>query len=437
VALDKLVSANAEVKSARSAVRVLTKLTGITISESHLLNLTTTIGDELAEQRDAQGALHAAKQLPAEVEEAPRLAVVATDGGRIQTRSENAGRGVHEPKWNETKVACLMTMSSNPQEVDPHPELPRCFSDRPYVDRLVREMKSLRGEAANNVEGGTDAVDPQDAAPQGLSNKTGSDSQLELEELLARCDVQDPTAGGNRSEAWRPKRLVRTCVSSLCCSDEFGPLVAAEAQRRRFFQADRRAFLGDGLPWNWTLHKRHFSSFVPILDFVHPLTYLYEASRIVAEGDPAWNLYLRWATACWQGHASTVLEDFQSWQARHPSAPGEKLSDNDPRTIIAKTATYLRHNLSRMDYPEYRRQGLPVTSSMVESLIKELNYRVKGSEKFWKRPGGAEAILQVRTAALCDDRDRLSELILNRPGSPFYRPSTAKQHRQHTAATAA
>ena len=60
---------------------------------------------------------------------------------------------------------------------------------------------------------------------------------------------------------------------------------------------------------------------------------------------------------------------------------------------------------------------------MIESLIKEINHRVKGTEKFWNRPDGADHILHVRAAALGDD-DRLSEWILNRPGSYFYRRST-------------
>ena len=76
-----------------------------------------------------------------------------------------------------------------------------------------------------------------------------------------------------------------------------------------------------------------------------------------------------------------------------------------------------------MGYPEYRKHGLPVSSSMVESLIKEINYRVKGTEKFWDNPEGAEAILQVRAALLSDD-DRLSEWIANRPGTPFRRSPT-------------
>ena len=55
-----------------------------------------------------------------------------------------------------------------------------------------------------------------------------------------------------------------------------------------------------------------------------------------------------------------------------------------------------------MEYPRYRRLGLPVFSAPVESTIKQLNRRVKGSEKFWLS-GGAEAVLQVHAAYLSQD----------------------------------
>ena len=60
-----------------------------------------------------------------------------------------------------------------------------------------------------------------------------------------------------------------------------------------------------------------------------------------------------------------------------------------------------------MNYPDYRRWGLPVTSTLMESLIKEMNDRVKGSEKFWNNPAGANHIFAVKAAALSDD-DRLT-----------------------------
>ena len=49
----------------------------------------------------------------------------------------------------------------------------------------------------------------------------------------------------------------------------------------------------------------------------------------------------------------------------------------------------------------------------------EFNARVKGREKFWNRPEGAEAILQVRAALLSEDG--LGRHFAERPGSPYRR----------------
>ncbi len=172
---------------------------------------------------------------------------------------------------------------------------------------------------------------------------------------------------------WRLRRIVRTVVSSMKCSRDFGRQMAKEAKQRRFFEAPAKAFLGDGLPWNWAIWKEHFGDFTPILDFIHPLSYLLLAAKTV--------------------HAS---------------------SDD------AGTVTYLKNNRSRMKYPEYRQAGLPVTTAWMESLVNEVNYRVKRTETFWNNPEGAEAILQVRAAALSDD-DRPSKYLQARSGCPFTR----------------
>ena len=68
-----------------------------------------------------------------------------------------------------------------------------------------------------------------------------------------------------------------------------------------------------------------------------------------------------------------------------------------------------------MDYPRYRQEGLPITSAHMKSLVKEMNDRVKGTEKFWNDGPAAEAILLVRAAALSDD-DRLRKHMRSRPG---------------------
>ena len=150
------------------------------------------------------------------------------------------------------------------------------------------------------------------------------------------------------------------------------------------------------------------------------LSYLFLAAKAVHTWPrDAWDQYLVWMRGCWHGEVAQVLEELRRGRpsgANRLKTPPE----NDPRDRLPKTITYLENNQDRMDYPEYRREGLPVTTAWMESLVKEMNYRVKGTEMFWNDPEGAEAILQVRAAALCDD-DRLAKHLRTRPGCPFTR----------------
>jgi hypothetical protein len=78
----------------------------------------------------------------------------------------------------------------------------------------------------------------------------------------------------------------------------------------------------------------------------------------------------------------------------------------------------LRYLARTLDYPRYRREGLPVTSSLAESLVKQIHKRVKGTEKFFNDGRSGEAILQLRAAILCDDA-WLDNWMRTRPISPF------------------
>ena len=93
--------------------------------------------------------------------------------------------------------------------------------------------------------------------------------------------------------------------------------------------------------------------------------------------------------------------------------------------VVSKTIGYLEHNQPRMDYQRYRQQGLPVTSGLVESVIKQFNRRVKGTEKFWNE---AETILQLRASQLSED-GRLSEHLKKRTISPFRQYKATKRRK--------
>jgi hypothetical protein len=98
--------------------------------------------------------------------------------------------------------------------------------------------------------------------------------------------------------------------------------------------------------------------------------------------------------------------------------PPKDCDEKDARKILVEAITYFENNASRMNYPRYRTEGLPLTSAYMESFVKEMNYRVKGTEKFWNDGPSAEAILQLRAAKLSDD-ERLRHHMRSRPGNPF------------------
>ena len=105
-----------------------------------------------------------------------------------------------------------------------------------------------------------------------------------------------------KADVGAPKRLVRTVLASIAESKVFGKQMEREAKRRRFFEAMAKAFLGDGLPWNWSIWKKHFPNFTPILDFIHVLSYLFLAAKAVHDAsEDAWSQYLVWMRGAWQG----------------------------------------------------------------------------------------------------------------------------------------
>jgi hypothetical protein len=385
--------AAAEARSFERASIVLREVGDAAVSNDTIQRVVGDVGRELAKRCDADPKT--ADALAQRPEAPPTMAIVECDGGRIRARQTGRGRGVHlagEKGWRETKNACLVNALGKTFAHDPQPEPPACFCDPKHVAKIA-ETEALSVAAPP-------AVEPQEA---------------------------DAPHDDERREDWRPERRVRTVLSSMRNSREFGRQMQREAKRRRFYEAVIKAFLGDGLSWNWSIWKECFPDFIPILDFIHPLSYLFLAAKTIhpQSAEDAWSQYLTWMRGCWQGEVAQVLDELGAWQAKL-GPPPDGAPDHDPRQVLATTITYLENNRDRMNYPESRKAGLPVTTAWMESLVKEMNYRVKGTEMFWNDPDGAEAILQVRAAVLSDDA-RLARHLRQRSGSPFTRPPKARK----------
>jgi hypothetical protein len=374
-----MVSAGVRAESYHAASQSLAELSDCQIDPKVIERLVHRIGSERIDARNTAVAAH--QKLPLmqrddvadRARPSPAVAMVSIDGGRLQVRAATAEPG-QRTHWRESKTAVLETYlgPTHDIDVDPDPDVPRCFL---HLKRTVTMVRGLGHALPKGLEFQDDVLDEP--------VKTTSSRPL----------ARKPRPG-------RPKRLVRSVLASRASSERFGPMVHQAAWQRNFFGTKRRAFLGDGLPANWTIHRQHFSTFTPVLDFVHALSYLLAAAfagRTPAEGE---EIYRRWLQKTWSGQVAAILPELEA-RSGTLGEPPEEASESDPRWLVFEALRYLRNNAERMRYDAYRRAGLPIMTSAVESAIKMINRRVKGSEKFWSETG-AEAILQLRADSLSE-----------------------------------
>lgn len=363
--------------SFREASENLKALAGVTISSKQVERLTERVGSEWAAKRDQDVELFKQDRLPRNHTQSHQAAAaVMLDGGRMLTRADLGRPGVHTPTWREPKYACCLSLDAKRNLQDPQPEPPSKFLDAERVRKLVREIQERT-----------------------LPSRTGSAATLK------------PTRRKRqRKHIDRPQCVVRTALATLAGVEDFGYQVATEVYRRNLDQADFKACVCDGQAYNWSVWETHLKplGFIPVLDFLHLLTYLYSAAQASVKCPvSAWEKYTRWLQAAWAGDTALVLEQLERDATRMGQAP-DCAPENDPRRIVQSALGYVRNNRERMNYPRYRLLGLPVSSAPVEALIKQFNRRVKGTEKFWLADGG-EAVLQIRAAYLSTD-DRASRL---------------------------
>ena len=332
--LRKVVRAAAREPSFREAAEAVADLAEVTISSRQLDRIAHEVGEQLQAERDEQVDQFQAGTLKPRVATRPALAVVEVDGGRLQIRGEGEGPGAHDAAWREDKIAILATMARVTSECDPEPELPACFRDRAYVEKVIGAI------------GGTGLMGP--AGPRGPG--------------------ASPAAGLRRRRARRAADQAGVVGAHLRghdrAVDRFGPMVAAEARRRNFAEAAAQTFLGDGSAWIWGLHRRYFPNFVAIVDFLHALSHLFTAARAMApDTEGRWELFLAWAEACWKGRVDQVIAELRIWcdiQIASREGGLDGLPEEDPRKVVTRVWGYLEDNRERMDYPRYRREGLAV-----------------------------------------------------------------------------
>jgi hypothetical protein len=364
--LKKVVYAGTQSTSFVQATKDLESLAETVISRERAQRWTKRIGQERVVAAAAQTADYQALPLPdrrlSPTGQVPQVACVEMDGGRIQIRERGASSDDDSSSyWRESLVGCLSSMTSAEHVCDPCPLLPKTFVDPRRMSDLAREIKGFSSDTAV----GEAAPDAPDERPD------------------------------------RPRLLVRSVIAARQGLEAFGQQLIAAAHARGFNAARRKAFLADGAASNWSVHRQHFSHYTPILDFTHAVCYVYQAAMAGRPPTAGWELYCRWAQWLWGGQTDQLIEAVAA-RAAELGLPAEREAETSPRYIAAKVLGYLRNQRTRMNYPQYRRLGLPITTSHVESTIKQINRRVKGTEKFWDQ--GAGPLLQLVADHLSETR---------------------------------
>lgn len=365
--LQKVVYAGAQTAFAQG-MKDLAALAELDVSRERVQRWGKRVGEQRVDEVEQHAQAYQELPLPERQKspsgQVPQVACVQMDGGRMQIRDrhEDASQRDGEGYWRESLVGCCLSMTSAEHTADPCPRIPKTFVDPAQMNDLSREIKRISGDRDA-------AQGPPDDAPDDREGK--------------------------------PQVLVKSVVATRSGVESFGQRLVAQAYARGFHAARRKAFVADGSSTNWGVHRKHFSHYTPILDFTHAVCYIYAAAMAGRSGEAAWRDYCQWAQWLWEGATEKLIAAVAG--RLKELAPSTNDDDTSPAAILAKTLGYLKNQRARMKYDQYRKLGLPITSSHIESTIKQINRRVKGTEKFWHQ--GAEPILQLAADHLSETTD--------------------------------
>lgn len=154
----------------------------------------------------------------------------------------------------------------------------------------------------------------------------------------------------------------------------------------------RIVWLGDGAAENWTMAKELCPFAIQILDFMHAMQNAMGCAKVLlGENHPL--------LPCWEARIRQLLD------GGSPDTTIEELMDclplaesEEQLAALDKLVGYYRRNEKRMRYSEFRAEGLPIGSGIVESAHKHvIQVRMKQAGQRWSILRGRRMV-QLRAA---------------------------------------
>jgi hypothetical protein len=251
-----------------------------------------------------------------------------------------------------------------------------------------------------------------------------------------RTTLGERQVSDSRKTCRDPEPETKTFVASTEKIDRFSRQVELEAKRRGLTEARDVAFIGDGGGFVWRTAKEVYEdrrargkTVYEILDIIHANQHLVAAAK-AAYGPASSGEGVKWLNARLHdlraGEAETLIAALERKAKEFGPRPGrgektgEPLEEGEsnlpPVVVLWRAFDYFHTNRERIRYDGFRRRGLPLASSHVESAVGQTNGRVHegqvprcGSYRTWKAPkkswflDHAEEMPALRTQALSED----------------------------------
>lgn len=182
---------------------------------------------------------------------------------------------------------------------------------------------------------------------------------------------------------------------------EFADALHAEAVRRGYLKAKKVAFTSDGADWIWEMATQRFKDAVQIVDFFHAtehLAALCEAAFPERGAEYEKTLATRRSMLKKWG-VDSMIRFFEGFAESHP----------EKKAAIDSGLRYFRTHRDRMQYRDFRKQGLFIGSGVIEGSCKCLvNQRCDLAGQRW-HPASSQRVLTIRAAVQDGLHDRYWE----------------------------
>jgi hypothetical protein len=198
--------------------------------------------------------------------------------------------------------------------------------------------------------------------------------------LLARLGKHQTQVGETVTHSHQ-----RRLVAVLGDINALKPRLQLEALRQGLTTATQVVWLSDGARGFWRLYRECFAEHaIGILDFYHAAQHLWQAASAYQDGNPARTPQMWFARMRHQlrhGFGKRIIKELD-WLSK------SKNTAEVTKPILRQVRDYLKTHINHIQYRQFKKQGLPIGSGMVESACKWLiQQRFKGSGMRWSNDG--------------------------------------------------